>query len=425
MKTMRRSFTRFQNLGRPWTTEDMNQLRTLFSKGESIISIASKLNRNDDAVVFRLIKIGLLGFPEEDGGENHGQPWEEHEKNQLLKEFKDGSSIEEIAKKHERHKNAILFQLIHCKAFDFTNRLEIERYIHANAKKLVGKKDSDNKINTTGGNKMGFERMPFDTTEQTKEKGLLTGRRDAAFLRNKYQTELDNANAAIVNMVHYCEEQNDDLKKAFNSAQGLKATISAHEKERENAYDALGNLLNKEKDFEAFMHKETTGMYKEVSKNQQVNNLKIKQRMVDSDSEMRFAAMMKYLDKYPEYQTKSSFKKLMDKIEEKERELRHAKEDYNKAVSRYHDLLQAFKIYIQKAEDKIKTYYSFLEEGKAKVAETRYVKGIVYKFSSERAKQEVNIDTTKHRIKQFEGTLGIIKSELSQYEGRKFVELEY
>ncbi len=424
MKPMRR-FIRFKNAGRNWTKDELNQLRDLFIKGEQITSIASKLDRNDDAVVYRLIKIGLIGFPQEDSEENNGKPWEEHEKNKLLKEFKDGLSVEKIAKMHGRHKNAILYKLIDCRAFDFTNRLEIERYIHINVKELVGKKDSDNKINTNGGNKMGFERMPFDTTEQTEEKGLITGRRNAAFLRNKYQTELDNANAAVVNMVHYCQEQNDDLKKAFNSAQGLKATISAHEKERENAYDSLGNLLNKEKDFEAFMHKETTEMYKEVSKNQQAKNIKIKQRMIDSDSEMRFASMMKYLDKYPEYQTKSSFKKLMDKIEEKERELRQAKEEYNRAVSKYHELLQAFKIHIHKAEGKIKVYYSLLEEGKQKISETRYVNGIFHKLSSERAKQEVTIDTTKHRIAIFEGTLKIIKEEFSQYDGRKFVELEY
>jgi len=33
--------------------------------------------------------------------------------------------------------------------------------------------------------------------------GKISGRSDAVFLRNKYQTELDNANAAIINHVHY------------------------------------------------------------------------------------------------------------------------------------------------------------------------------------------------------------------------------
>lgn len=273
---------------------------------------------------------------------------------------------------------------------------------------------------------MAFKQAEFNKTEQTTEKGILTGRRNAAFLRNRYQTELDNSNAAVVDMVHYCEDKNRELKEAFNKAQGIKASISAHEKERENAYDALNNLLNKEKDFEAFMHKETTGMYKEVSKNQSAKNIKIRQRMVSSDNEMKFASMMRYIDKYPEYQTKSSFKKILDKIEEKEREIRDCKIFYNKAVSRYHELLQAFKVYIQKAKDKIKMYHQLLEEGQNKIGETRYVKGVVYKYlTSERKKQEVTLDTLKHRIPQFENTLKIIEEELSQYEGRKFVELDY
>ena len=273
---------------------------------------------------------------------------------------------------------------------------------------------------------MAFKHADFNDTEKIPEKGILTGRRNTAFLRNRYQEELDNANSAVVNMVHYCEDKNLELKGAFNKAQGLKASIAAHEKERESAYEALNNLLNKEKDFEAFMHKETTGMYKEVSKNQSAKNIKIRQRMVSSDNEMRFASMMKYLDKYPEYQTKSSFKKILDKIEEKEREIRDSKIFYNKAVSGYHDLLQAFKVYLQKAKDKIKVYHQLLNEGEKKIGETRYKKGFVYKWlTSERAKQEVTLDTLKHRIPQFENTLKIIEDELSQYEGRKFVELEY
>ncbi len=273
---------------------------------------------------------------------------------------------------------------------------------------------------------MVFKHAEFNKTKQVEEKGVLSGRKDTAFLRNRYQTELDNANASVVDMVHYCEDQNKELKQAFNKAQGIKASISAHEKERESAYESLGNLLNKETDFEKVMHKETTGMYTEVSKNQSANNVKIKQRMVNSDNEMRFASMMKYLEKYPEYQTKSSFKKILDKIEEKEREIRNAKIDYNKAVSRYHDLLQAFKIYIQKAKDKIKVYHDLLGEGQKRIDETRYKRGVIYKlFTSERKRQEVTLDTLKHRIPQFENTLKIIDEELSQYEGRKFVELDY
>ena len=64
---------------------------------------------------------------------------------------------------------------------------------------------------------MTFKRVEFNTTKQIPEKGMISGRRNTLFLRNKYQTELDNANAAVVHMVHYCEDKMRDytkLKKA-------------------------------------------------------------------------------------------------------------------------------------------------------------------------------------------------------------------
>lgn len=119
----------------------MTLLRNDFLQGKSIKEIALKLNRNQDAVAFRLIKIGILGFPEESGLENHGKPWTEQEKNSLLKEHKSGCSIEDMATLHKRNKNAILFKLIECKAFDYTSRPELERFIRDENKRLVGNYD--------------------------------------------------------------------------------------------------------------------------------------------------------------------------------------------------------------------------------------------------------------------------------------------
>lgn len=273
---------------------------------------------------------------------------------------------------------------------------------------------------------MAFKRADFNATEQVAEKGLITGRRNTAFLRNRYQTELDNANAAVVDMVHYCEEQSSELKKAFNKAEGIKANIAIHKKERGNAYEALNNLLKKEIDFEGFMNKETLSMYKEVSKNQSAKGINVKQRMINSDNEIYTAGMMKYLDKHPDIGAKSSIHKIQDRIIEEDKRVSEYETDAKKAVSAYHDLLQEFKIWIQKAKDKIKEYHRILEEGQKKIDETRYKKGVIYKvFTSERRKQEVNLDTIKHRMPQFENTLKIIEEELSAYEGRKFKEVEY
>ncbi len=149
---------------------------------------------------------------------------------------------------------------------------------------------------------MAFQRAGFNQTREVEQKGsMITGRPDAIFLRNKYQRELDNAHSSIVNMVHYLEEKNYELKEKLNKAVSLKHDITAHEKERADLYQSLQNLLTKETHFEKEMHK----MTQETRKKQPVT---IKQRFKDSDvEEMRFNAMQEYVGKYPEYASKSSF----------------------------------------------------------------------------------------------------------------------
>jgi hypothetical protein len=411
----------FQNQWRSWSKEEITKLRNEFIKGTPIKDIASKLNRNDDAVVFRLIKIGILGYPHEPDSDNHGQIWSESEKNLLLKEYKEGKSIEEMAKTHRRNKNAILFQLILCRAFDFTSRTELEKYLHQDSADLVGHNDIDSNQNTGGDSKMGFERIPFNTTKTIQPKGsnLLTGRPDAIFLRNKYQKELDNAWASVVNMVHYVEEESQKLRDAYSRAQGLKQDIKAHEAERSDLYESLGNLLTKETNFE-------DKMWQTTQKGRKVKSVTVKQNIKESDvDEMRFDSMMDYIKQYPEYSSKSSFKKILDKIDQKEGEIRQAKKMYNDAVSKYNYYLSFFEKHIQKAEDKFVAYDNLLKEGKDKLDNCRYRKSMFYKMASEEVKAEVNLDIINHRVDQFKNTLEILKGEFVQNQRKTFVEMEY
>ncbi|MFA5125872.1 MAG: LemA family protein [archaeon] len=276
---------------------------------------------------------------------------------------------------------------------------------------------------------MGFKHAEFDTTTRVEEKGLLgklTGENDAIYLRNKHQTEIDNAWSAIVNMVHYIESESYELKESYNKAQGIKRDIEAHEVEREKLYTNLGNLLNKETDFEKEMYKETTKMYKDVSKNQQAKSVNIKQRLKDSEvNEMKFASMMKYLEKYPEYQNKSSFKNITDKIDVKEREIREEKKKYNDAVSKYNNFLSNYPIWIKKAEDKVDIYEKLVKEAKEKLENLRYKKSILHTLATEKTKSSIAIDTTSHRLDQFTNTLNLLKQEHNKNKIKEFEEMQY
>lgn len=81
---------------------------------------------------------------------------------------------------------------------------------------------------------MGFKRLPHNTTKMVKDEdglwGKITGRRDVVYLRNKYQTELDNAYADLINMVHFIEEDLQKLRGAYDNSQRLKKSVEARVK---------------------------------------------------------------------------------------------------------------------------------------------------------------------------------------------------
>jgi hypothetical protein len=269
-------------------------------------------------------------------------------------------------------------------------------------------------------NHRGYRRVPLDTTETVNEKGSrLTGSDDAIFLRNRFQKELDNAHASVVNHVHFVEEKGAKTKVLFNDAQRLKRDIEVHLSERNSLYESLGNLLNKETSFEKEMWKTTQDGNK-------ITSLNIKQKFKESDvDEMRFDSMMDYLKQYPTYASKPSFKTILDQIREKEKDIRYKKENYNKTVSLYNTELLGFEKDIRKAEDKFNAYEVIFKEGKEKLDNCRYKNGFFFKLASEKTKAKVTLDTLTHRIDQFKNTLEIMKKEYSQNSGKTFVEMEY
>jgi len=266
---------------------------------------------------------------------------------------------------------------------------------------------------------MGFQRAPHNSTEQYEEKGVLSGKRDAIYLRNKYQTELDNSHAAFINMVHFIEEENTELENVYNTAMAFKEDIKAHETERINAYTALGNKLTKETDFEKWMWDKT-------QKGKKVKTIKIKQNIRDSDvEEMKYDSMLDYLKQYPTISSKSSFTELTEKINKVETDLREEKKKYNHAVAKANSFLPNYKVWFAKADDKLGAYNKILEEGTKKLAEARYNKGIFKKLASQREKEQTELNTLQHRMEQFSKTLEILKEKHKKYAPKQFEELKY
>lgn len=101
---------------------------------------------------------------------------------------------------------------------------------------------------------------------------------------------------------------NHKLKDSLALVQKYKKDIISDEEEKAELYTTLNNLLVKETDFE----KE---MLKTSQKGKKNTKVTIKPKIKDSDiDDFRINAVQEYLEKYPEYASKSSFKKILDKI---------------------------------------------------------------------------------------------------------------
>ncbi len=274
---------------------------------------------------------------------------------------------------------------------------------------------------------MGFKRAPYFTTRKVEGEdsltGKITGRSDAVFIRNKYQTELDNAHAAIVNMVHRTENNLSTLKGAYDNSQRLKKNIEAHLEERKMLYQSLENLLANEKGHEKEMWFETLKTRVQEVKDR---NITVFQKSKDSDVEsMNIGSSLDYPKQYPDSKIKERYEKILNDIEWKEKEVRKEKEKYYSEVATYNNSLSFFEKDILKSEDKFAAYDSILKEGTQKLQGCRYHGSILHKLSSEKSKDEISLDTLTHRIDQFRNTLELIKRDLSQYQGKKFVEMQY
>lgn len=249
--------------------------------------------------------------------------------------------------------------------------------------------------------------------------GKITGFSDAVYLRNTYQSQLDDDHQAIVDMVHYIENQRKKLIGEYNAAQAIKRNIEAHQQERADLYTSLNNLLTKETDF-------AITSIKTIQEGQKATTINIRQKIKDSDiEEMQYGAMLQYLKDHPKYSSNPAFSTIQDQIIKKEKEIRIEKKNYNDRVAQYNYLLQELQKSIQKAEDKFSKYQRDLIEGGQRLQSCRYHSSIFYRFASEKKRDMVNLTTLNHRIEQFRNTLSMIKNEMAQYEGRKFVEMDY
>jgi len=234
----------------------------------------------------------------------------------------------------------------------------------------------------------------------------ITGKKDAIAIKEEYQKALDYSHEKVKKKVDWLYGMNHKLKDNLAFIKKYKKDLKADEEEKNDLYATLNNLLVKETTFE----KE---MLKESKKGRGKTKVVLKPKIKDSDvDDFRINATQEYLDKYPEYASKSSFKNILNKISEIEKGIKDTKKKYNQAVSEVKRELSYWPRNLLEAEDLVKRFRDQLKEGNEKLSKMRYVKSIAYKLASEREKMKVKIHTLYYRIDEMENTIKKFKEEV-------------
>jgi hypothetical protein len=253
----------------------------------------------------------------------------------------------------------------------------------------------------------------------------ITGSKDAIFIKNFYEPQLKRLDDETKVDGWKIEHTFEELSRLFYKKQSLMRDIEAHEIKRSNAYEQLSNILKNEENFEGFMHKETTGTYKEISKNQFAKDIKINQRMHNSDNEIKFGGILKYIEKYPEYQTKSTIRDIISQIKHEENELKDIKKDHNHSMANYDPIFTEMMILFKKSEEKIKRFNELFEKANMELKECRFNRWGIYKLVSAEKQAATKIDDRDFRTPMFAQRIAEIKTYLSEYTPKKFIESEY
>lgn len=245
-----------------------------------------------------------------------------------------------------------------------------------------------------------FAHIKFDTTKQIETGGFLsrlTGKNDLIFLRNRWQTEIDNAWAALMNMAHYLETCDDSVETIirFNSLAKLRGEIQDANVKRERMYANVFKYIQKDQEYSERMWKIHQDMYKSSPTNTG-NYSKSRHNINITHGEIK-----KYVSVYPQIEIKNDIQMIKDL----ENSIAKKKSEYRENVAILRDYFEQFKLELIKCESKYTTYNKLLDEGKSQLGGNRFEGSIFYNIMTAEQKQELKIDTIKHRVDQVEQTL--------------------
>ena len=268
--------------------------------------------------------------------------------------------------------------------------------------------------------------VPMNMTPQTEKGtgflGRLSKREEATSLRNKYQTELNNANASLVNEVHHVERE---MRKVtldyYNEAQALKADIKTRLTERKSLFDTLDAQIEKERGQEYELFK-----IKPQGTNITADRLPGEVHIGGLGSlGVVNTASLKYLERYPSMASTPFVRDIIDKIELKEGEIRKKAESWHRAIAGFNRSLPEYKTCVIKCEENLARYHKVLKEGSDLINSCSYVKSVWFRMLSQKEKDAILVQTLQHTTEKWEHIIEEFKHDLSQWQSQPFTELTY
>lgn len=256
---------------------------------------------------------------------------------------------------------------------------------------------------------MGFKHVDFNKTKHIKKGGILstlTGKNDVIYLRNYWQTELDNAWSALINMQHYIEDDENfgRMKTRWGWFAGNRAKIESakfqmKQKWGDNPYLTIATRIKQDQDYSERMWKIHQDMYKATGKS---GNYSRSFEAVNVTKE----AVREYVKQYPKIEIKND----VDKIIKDEELIAQYIEQHLDNLAKLRVRFNTFKIQLNKLESKLAAYNKILEDGNSALSECRYNKSVLSTLSTAETRMSLKLNVTSHRVDQVIGTVNILKA---------------
>lgn len=248
-----------------------------------------------------------------------------------------------------------------------------------------------------------------------------SGRTGAIYLKDREEGKLKELWSEFESALKDVDEKNDELKDLYVSIPALRKEFDKKESEWDKELTSLANALNKYIDTEK-------KMWETTARNRKVKGLKVHQKFKDSDvDEVRFNNMMDYIKQYPELQTNATFKESISEIKHTREDIESKNREVQQTIKNYNGLLNKFEKRLQKAVDDLDEFEERMKEAGNIVNNHPYNKSKLFaSFKTEYEKQATRLDLLKYqgKVKERRNKLEIIKNELSNYERKKFVDIE-